>query len=59
MGLSEEEIEDVCSAILCTGPRSKISEIVFRCEEARLMAYMLAAEANVAELKRRLEAGEV
>lgn len=41
LGLSPEEIKDVCSAIMCTGPRSKISEVVFRCEEARIMAYML------------------
>jgi hypothetical protein len=41
LGLSREEIEDVCAAIMCTGPRSKISEVVFRCEEVRIMAYML------------------
>lgn len=50
LGLSAEEIEDVCSAIICTGPRSKISEVAFRCEEARLMAFMLVTADYLAQI---------
>ncbi len=41
MGVTETEIEDVCSAIICTGPQSKISQITFHREEARLFAFIL------------------
>jgi hypothetical protein len=50
LGLTAEEIEDVCSAIICTGPRSKIDEVVFRCEEARIMAYMLVTADYLAQI---------
>lgn len=50
LGLSAAEIEDVCSAIICTGPRSKISEVAFRCEEARLMAFMLVTADYLAQI---------
>jgi hypothetical protein len=48
--LTGEEIDDVCSAIICTGPRSKISEVAFRSEEARLMAYMLVTADYLAQI---------
>ncbi len=50
LGLTAEEIEDVCSAIICTGPRSKISQVVFRREEARLMAFMLVTADYLAQI---------
>lgn len=50
LGLTGEEIEDVCSAIICTGPRSKISEVAFRCEEARIMAFMLVTADYLAQI---------
>lgn len=50
LGLTAEEIEDVCSAIICTGPRSKINEVVFRCEEARIMAFMLVTADYLAQI---------
>ncbi len=50
LGLTAEEVEDVCSAIMCTGPRSKIDEVVFRCEEARIMAYMLVTADYLAQI---------
>jgi hypothetical protein len=50
LGLTEEEVEDVCSAIICTGPRSKISEVTFRCEEARLMGFMLVTSDYLAQM---------
>lgn len=53
LGLSPVEIEDVCSAIMCTGPRSKIGEVVFRCEEARIMAYMLVTADYLSQISAR------
>jgi hypothetical protein len=50
LGFTEEEISDVCSAIICTGPRSIIDEVVFRCEEARLNAYMLVTADYLAQM---------
>lgn len=50
LGLLQEEIEDVCSAIICTGPRSKISETVFRREETRIMAYFLVTADYLAQI---------
>ncbi|MFM2197986.1 MAG: hypothetical protein RLZZ505_1418 [Verrucomicrobiota bacterium] len=50
LGLSQEEIEDVCSAIMCTGPRSQIGEVVFRCEETRIMAYFLVTADYLAQI---------
>ena len=50
IGLTKEEIEDVCSAIMCTGPRSKIDEVFFRREEARIMGYMLVTADYLAQI---------
>jgi hypothetical protein len=41
LGVTEPEIEDICSAIICTGPRSRIEEVDFPREEARQMAFIL------------------
>jgi hypothetical protein len=50
LGLEPTEIEDICSAIICTGPRSKISEVNFRCEEVRQMAFMLVTADYLAQI---------
>lgn len=50
LGLTSGETEDVCSAIICTGPRSKIGEVGFRSEEARLMAFMLVTADYLAQI---------
>lgn len=50
LGLTGDEIEDVCSAIVCTGPRSKISDVTFRDEETQLMAYMLVTADYLAQI---------
>jgi hypothetical protein len=50
LGLSPGEMEDVCSAIMCTGPRSKIGEVAFRCMEARLMAYFLVTADYISQI---------
>lgn len=50
LDLSESEIEDVCSAIICTGPRGKIGEVVFRREEARQMTFMLVTADYLAQI---------
>ncbi|MBL9216224.1 MAG: HD domain-containing protein [Opitutaceae bacterium] len=44
------EVEDVCSAIICTGPHSKISQVSFRREEARLMAFILVTADYLAQM---------
>ena len=41
MGVTATEVEDICASIICTGPRSKISQIAFRTEEGRHMAFAL------------------
>ena len=50
LGLTKEEIEDVCSAIMCTGPRSKIDQVFFRSEEACVMGYMLVTADYLAQI---------
>ena len=50
IGLTSVEIDDVCSAIMCTGPRSKIGDMVFRCEEVCVMAYMLVTADYLAQM---------
>lgn len=41
MGVTATEIEDICAAIICTGPQSKISQVAFHRDEARLFAFIL------------------
>lgn len=50
MGATATEIEDICSAIICTGPRNKISQISFRCEEARHFAFILVTADYLAQM---------
>lgn len=53
IGLTAMEINDVCSAIMCTGPRSALGDMVFRCEEVSLMAYMLVTADYLAQMSAR------
>ncbi len=41
LGVKPDEIEDVCAAISCTGPRNKISQTTFHREEARVITFIL------------------
>lgn len=50
MGVTASEIEDICAAIICTGPRSKISQITFHREEARQMAFLLVTADYLAQM---------
>lgn len=50
LGATTAEIEDVCSAIICTGPRSHISQVSFQREEARQMAYLLVTADYLAQM---------
>jgi hypothetical protein len=50
MGVTASEIEDICAAIICTGPRSKISQISFHREEARQMAFLLVTADYLAQM---------
>ncbi|MDI1320822.1 MAG: hypothetical protein PSW75_11625, partial [bacterium] len=50
MGVTASEIEDICAAIICTGPRSKISQISFHRDEARQMAFMLVTADYLAQM---------
>jgi hypothetical protein len=50
LGATSFEIDDVCSAIICTGPRSQISQVSFRREEARQMAFVLVTADYLAQM---------
>ena len=50
MGVTASEIEDICSAIICTGPQNKISLISFHREEARLFAFILVTADYLAQM---------
>lgn len=50
MGVTASEIEDICAAIICTGPRSKISQISFHRDEARQMAFILVTADYLAQM---------
>jgi predicted metal-dependent HD superfamily phosphohydrolase len=50
MGATSTEIEDICAAILCTGPQSKLSQITFHREEARLYAFLLVTADYLAQM---------
>jgi hypothetical protein len=41
LGVRPAEVEDICAAISCTGPQSKISQTTFRREEARIISFIL------------------
>ena len=50
MGVTATEVEDICASIICTGPRSKISQIAFRTEEGRHMAFALLTADYLAQM---------
>lgn len=50
MGVTATEIEDICSAIICTGPRNKISQVAFRSEEGRHFAFILVTADYLAQM---------
>jgi hypothetical protein len=50
MGVTATEIEDICAAIICTGPRNKISQIAFRTEAARHFAFALVTADYLAQM---------
>lgn len=50
MGLTATEIEDICAAIICTGPRNKISQISFRSEAGRHFAFILVTADYLAQM---------
>jgi hypothetical protein len=50
LGITPSEVEDVCSAIMCTGPRSTINEVAFQRPEARQIAYFLVNSDYLAQI---------
>jgi len=50
MGVTTTEIEDICAAIICTGPRNKISQIAFRTDSARHFAFALVTADYLAQM---------
>jgi hypothetical protein len=50
LGVTPTEIEDVCSGIMCTGPRSKLNQVTFRRDEARMIAFILVTADYLAQM---------
>lgn len=50
MGVTASEIEDICAAIICTGPRSKISQVAFHRDETRQIAFILVTADYLAQM---------
>jgi hypothetical protein len=50
LGVSSSEIEDVCSAVMCTGPRNHITNVSFQREEARQIALLLVTADYLAQM---------
>jgi len=50
VGATATEIEDICAAIICTGPRNKISQVAFRTEAARHFAFVLVTADYLAQM---------
>lgn len=50
MGATATEIDDICSAIMCTGPRNKISQVAFRSEQGRHFAFVLVTADYLAQM---------
>lgn len=50
LGVKPEEIDDVCSAISCTGPRNSIAAQTFRHATARRMACLLVTADYLAQM---------
>lgn len=50
IGIASEEIDDVCAAISCTGPRNRISAQIFRAPATRRMACLLVTADYVSQM---------
>lgn len=50
LGFTKPEIEDICSAMMCTGPRNHISNVSFKREEARQIALLLVTADYLAQM---------
>jgi hypothetical protein len=50
LDVSIQEIEDICSAIMCTGPRNRISNVIFQREDARQIALLLVTADYLAQM---------
>lgn len=50
LGLTPSEIEDICCAIQCTGPRNSIANVTFQREEARHIALLLVTADYLAQM---------
>lgn len=50
LGIDEAKIVDVCSAVMCTGPRNKIADVEFRREETRIIALLLVTADYLAQM---------
>ncbi|HEY4301654.1 MAG TPA: HD domain-containing protein [Candidatus Didemnitutus sp.] len=50
LGATEGEMDDVCAAISCTGPRNRIGEHAFRRPEARMLACILMTADYLAQM---------
>ncbi|MBI2515384.1 MAG: HD domain-containing protein [Opitutae bacterium] len=50
LGISPAEMEDICTAISCTGPRNRVSAQTFRRIEARIMACCLVTADYLAQM---------
>lgn len=50
LGVTSSEIEDICSAVMCTGPRNHIDNASFRRQEARQIALFLVTADYLAQM---------
>lgn len=50
LGITAAEIEDICSAVMCTGPRNHIGNVSFRCQEIRQIALFLVTADYLAQM---------
>lgn len=50
LGFDEVKIVDICSAVMCTGPRNKIADVEFQREEARIIALLLVTADYLAQM---------
>jgi hypothetical protein len=50
LGFTKPEVEDICSAVMCTGPRNSISNVSFQRDEARVIALLLVTSDYLAQM---------
>lgn len=50
LGVTPSEIEDICAAMMCTGPRNTIGNVTFQSEEARQIALLLVTSDYLAQM---------